>query len=170
MIPANAALEADDAAGVERRDRAIPELELAALERESQVVAELPPISEPEIEIGAEQLDPSLAGMLRLVHRGVGPRQQRFGHVSSLDDETATPTLIPIVASASRKLIVSETATTMRFAIAERVVDLLDVLEQDHELVATEARDRVVRAKERSSAGRRPRRARRHRPRDRTRR
>ena len=63
--------------GLERRDRPVPELELAALHRVPQIVAELAPIGETQVEVVAEELDPTLARVLRLVHRGVGAREQR---------------------------------------------------------------------------------------------
>ena len=104
VVPADAAFEARDAARVERRDRPVPELELAALDREPQIVAELAPVGEPQVEVGAEELDPTLARVLRLVHRGVGAASSASGVVSA-PGPTATPMLIPIVASASRSVI-----------------------------------------------------------------
>ena len=131
MVPAHAAFEAGDAAGVERCDRPVPELELAALDREPQIVPELTPIGEAEIEVGAEELDPALPRVLRLVHRGVGAREQRLRGSTSVPVETATPMLMPIVASASGSAIGSPIAVdhALRDVRRDRST-VLDVFEE----------------------------------------
>ena len=79
MIPAHAAFQTGDAARVERRHRAVPELELAPLERAAEIAAELAPVGEPGVELTVEHLDAAFAGVLGLVHGGVGAGEQRVG-------------------------------------------------------------------------------------------
>ena len=90
VIPPHAALETRDPARVERHDRPVPELELAPLEREPQVVAELAAVGEPDVEVGAEELDAAFPGVLRLVHRRVGAASSASGVMSVSCDAATT--------------------------------------------------------------------------------
>ena len=152
VVPAHAALEAGDAAGVERRDG---RYQSSSSPRSSANRRSLPSsrrsVSRRSRSAPNSSTRPFPACFASYI--AASARASSASGVVSVATETATPMLIPIIASASRSAIVSDIASTMRCAIATASAAILDVLEQDHELVAAEARDGVVGTHETAAAG-----------------
>ena len=89
VVPAHQRLDAEQFALGEVDDRLVLEEELAALERQVDVLLEAQPLAQLLLHARLEHHEARLAGRLRVVHRDVGVAQQLLGVVARLREGDA---------------------------------------------------------------------------------
>ena len=135
---------------LEVEDRLVVELELGGLDRPLEIDLELDPLDDVGVHVRGVGAVAALALGLGPVHREVGVAKERLGVLGAGGDPDARAhvDLAPLDRDRIGERL--EDAARGRRRVG-RVVDLLD---QDGELVAAEARDRVGRAQAGLEAGR----------------
>ena len=144
VVPAQQRLDAADRPVLQADDRLVEELELIGRQRALQVGAQLQALQHALVHLGLEEAVAALAVALGDVHRRVGVADQLVGvgHAVLGGDRDAE-------AAAQRELLVGggqRRADGLHDALGGvgRLLDALDVLQQDGELIAAEARGGVA--------------------------
>ena len=121
----------------------VVQLELAARERVAKAGLELEPLDGARAQRLVEDLQPRLALLLGLVHGGVGVADQVVGADRvALGQRDAEAGADEAVLALELERLADRGGEPV--GDAADVVEVLDALEQDHELVAAEAGDHVV--------------------------
>ena len=127
-------------------DRLVVDLELLELERALELGAQLEAFDDALVHRGLEQAVPALAVALRHVHGDVGVPQQLLGILREQvlvahADADARARVDLLAVDLGRRLELAQ----QPLGDQRRLVGAGDAVEQDRELVAAEARDRVGR-------------------------
>jgi hypothetical protein len=144
VVPAQAGLEGDGAAGREVDDGLVDERERPAVERPAQVVLERRPLGRRVGDPVLVRAVPALAGGLRGVHRGVGVPQQGVGvgRVARAGGGDADARADGDLPAGDRDGLGDRLDQAVGDALG--VADAVQVVEEDRELVPAEAGDGVV--------------------------
>ena len=149
--PAHERLAADREAPGERQDRLVGEHQLVARQRVAQAPLELDVVVDLPAQALVEELQPAPARGLGPVHREVGLAEHRLGvGVGVARDRDADAREHRDFRAAHRDRVLERVEHAR--AERERLLLAFDVLGEDHELVAAEARDRVAVAHQRGEA------------------
>ena len=143
VVPAQQRLEAGDPLALEVDHRLVVDLELAALDRPPEVALEGHLGDGLGVHVGVEQLVAALAAALGAVHRGVGVAQDVLRALvaeGAPGDADADRGVDLLLAQRDRVAQLGEDPV----GDADRVARVLHVRQEDPELVAGQARERVV--------------------------
>ncbi len=143
MLPAHERLGADERVALQREQRLVEQPQLALVERAAQVRLRLQPLHERRAHLRVEHLEAALAAALRAVHRGVGVAQHLGrARLSAFHEDDADADAEVVRAPVELERLRERLADPL--GDADRLRLGVEVLAQDHELVAAEARDGVA--------------------------
>ena len=147
-LPANERLEPDDVTGVrsgaELDDRLVLEAKLAPLGGAAEPRVEVAPGGRLDEELRVEQADPAAPAGLRRIHRDVRVSKQVVGRVAGRSQTARRRCSQRSAARPDPPRPAPDRLSSSLLGDGHRLVRAVDVLEEDGELVTTEARRRVT--------------------------